>query len=354
MVSWMPIVCAVLATATWRNTKTSTIVAVFAIAFGILRGNIQTSHEVPEQGAIFVTDASNAIGWDAAHAIAGTAVEGKRSNFRYHVYAGVTKTSDFTALKHEENITPIMVNMSDIYTLAMAYQQISLSMAKTGKGLGRLVGIVNTASFRGAVIPCELMRPEHYERTLHENFIGPTFLIMKWLPSIKALRGRIINVGSVFGTVALPLLQPHSASHAAMESYMDSLRMEMSIKQVMVSQIRVGWFKEQGPPDKGMYRFFARDKEPTWADSYRILFDKASRVANAGMYKSDGMKGVEEVSKAIVHAVTDFHPRTKYTVGYALHPWMDMPLLREVPAVLMDWGRSLCIDRVFDYLMSYW
>ena len=75
--------------------------------------------------------------------------------------------------------------------------------------------------------------------------------------------------------------------------------------------LREGWVCTVQQPRnalQGFHRFFARSKEPTWADEYRNVFDGGSRVARAASETLEGGKqgeeGVSVVTEAILHALT--------------------------------------------------
>lgn len=46
--------------------------------------------------------------------------QGQRGDYAFHVYAGVSNQKDFERFKAIDNITPIVVNMSNVYSMAMA------------------------------------------------------------------------------------------------------------------------------------------------------------------------------------------------------------------------------------------
>ena len=70
--------------------------------------------------------------------------------------------------------------------------------------------------------------------------IGPFRLTQKLLPLLRENHGRIINMGSIAGKVALPGFASYSASKFALEGFTDSLRREVEPFGVAVSLVEPG------------------------------------------------------------------------------------------------------------------
>ena len=145
-----------------------------------------------------------------------------------------------------------------------------------------------------------------------------------------------------------------------------------------MSQVSVGWFRSN-PPERGFHKFFTRSKEPAWANDYRNVYDAAVRVrvaprlvqitppvqtlisfastraqatrVGSGSGGAADDPGVEVVTDAIMHALTDTHPKTRYVVGKVTGPkiwcWQVPPL----PAAFLGWARWGMADRVFDKML---
>ena len=99
-----------------------------------------------------------------------------------------------------------------------------------------LWAIVNNA---GVCLPgnVEWADPATYEKTFSVNFFAPVKLTYELLPLLKQSKGRVVNVTSVDGFIALPTNAAYNASKHALESYSDTLRCEMlpwGVKVVVV------------------------------------------------------------------------------------------------------------------------
>ncbi len=69
------------------------------------------------------------------------------------------------------------------------------------------------------------------------NFFGAVALTKAFLPLIRASKGRIINMSSLYGVLAGPAVSAYCASKFALEGFSDSLRKELLPLGVSVSLI---------------------------------------------------------------------------------------------------------------------
>jgi NAD(P)-dependent dehydrogenase (short-subunit alcohol dehydrogenase family) len=68
-------------------------------------------------------------------------------------------------------------------------------------------------------------------------------VIQRFLPALRAGRGRVVNVSSIGGRVALPLVGAYNMSKFALEGLSDSLRRELRPQAVDVVVIEPGGVK---------------------------------------------------------------------------------------------------------------
>src|SRR6266853_6141310 len=130
---------------------------------------------------------------------------------------------------------------------------------------------------------------------------------------LRAGRGRIVNMGSVAGRSALPFSGPYCSSKFALEGLTDSLRMELREWGISVSIVEPGairtpiWEKSVTGATESM------STAPTHLlELYRTILAKMTAiVAQAEKHASP----VEDVVKAVEHALTAAKPKTRYEVG---------------------------------------
>jgi short-subunit dehydrogenase len=76
-------------------------------------------------------------------------------------------------------------------------------------------------------------------KTLYNvNLLAPTILTQAILPKmIERNSGQIVNIGSVFGSIAFPFFATYSASKAGLRGFSEALRRELSTTEIKVSYI---------------------------------------------------------------------------------------------------------------------
>ncbi len=252
------------------------------------------------QGAVVITGASTGIGRATARYLA-------ERGFR--VFAGVRRDEDAEALRQENagRLTPLRVDVTDRGSIESAAREVEAAVG--GEGLR---GLVNNAGI-GIGAPLEFIDLDELRRQLEVNVIGPIAVTQAFLALIRACRGRVVNVGSIGGRVAQPMMGPYNASKFALEALSDSLRMELAPWGIHVSLVEPGsiataiWEKTDA---------YAERMIPTLGPRARELYGTAiAAVLDAARTLSKQAIAPEAVSKAIHHALTARRPRTRYLVG---------------------------------------
>lgn len=89
--------------------------------------------------------------------------------------------------------------------------------------------------------PLEHMRREDFERAMNLHFWAPFDLIMQSLPHLRRRGGgRIVNIASIGGKMAVPHLAPYCASKFALVGLSDALRAELSRDRIYVTTVTPG------------------------------------------------------------------------------------------------------------------
>jgi NADP-dependent 3-hydroxy acid dehydrogenase YdfG len=181
---------------------------------------------ITNEQAIVITGASTGIG-------KATALHLDRLGFK--VFAGVRKETDVQALKQEASnkLTPILLDVTDGNSIAAAVDTIA---RETG---GELYGLVNNAgvSLNG---PLELVPTSEIKQLMDVNVLGLLAVTQAFLPLLRQNKGRIINISSGHGLLAVPDKSVYAASKFAVQAITDSLRVELRPFDVSVSSIVVG------------------------------------------------------------------------------------------------------------------
>jgi NAD(P)-dependent dehydrogenase (short-subunit alcohol dehydrogenase family) len=277
------------------------------------------------QKAIVVTGASTGIGAACALDCAGRGMT---------VFAGVRdhRAGEALASKGGKALIPITLDVTDEPSIAR-----SVEMVRRFVGDGGLAGLVNNA---GIVVgsPLEVIPLSQLRTQLEVNVIGQIAVTQAFLPLLRQGRGRIVNMGSIAGRGTIPLLGPYSASKYALEALTDALRMELQPWGIHVSIIEPGaiatpiWEKSAKK---------AEDLEASASEEAKALYGEAvSRIRDAVAQAAQRAIAPEAVVRAVHHALTASHPRTRYLVGTdaKLRAWMVKWLPDRVQDRLLAWA----------------
>jgi NAD(P)-dependent dehydrogenase (short-subunit alcohol dehydrogenase family) len=118
--------------------------------------------------------------------------------------------------------------------------QVDAALDRIVRRYGRLDLLVNCAGII-QVAPMQHMQLEDYQEAMDVHFWGPFYTIQKALEFMRRQkRGRIINISSIGGEVAVPHLLPYSASKFALVGLSDGMRAELAREGIQVTTVTPG------------------------------------------------------------------------------------------------------------------
>jgi NAD(P)-dependent dehydrogenase (short-subunit alcohol dehydrogenase family) len=245
-------------------------------------------------GTVLVTGASTGIG-------EATAMHLREVGFT--PIAGVRKDEDAERMEGL-GLRTVKLDVTDADGIAAARESL---------GDEPLAGLVNNAGIAVAA-PLEFLPIDRLRQQLEVNLIGQIAVTQAFLPALRRARGRIVNVSSIGGRVALPLVGAYNASKFGLEGASDSLRRELRPHGVDVILIEPGgvktpiWKKGEALADE-----ITEDLPP---EAERLYGRLIARV-RAETRKIDEELGSEPraVAEAIATALTARRPRARYLVG---------------------------------------
>lgn len=124
--------------------------------------------------------------------------------------------------------------------------QVRVLVARAVERHGRVDILVNNAGTI-QVGPAETMTVDDFKLAMATNFWGELLPILAVLPHMRAQGGgRIANVVSVGGKVAVPHLLPYSASKFALTGLTEGLRAELAKDNILVTGIYPGTIRTGG------------------------------------------------------------------------------------------------------------
>jgi NAD(P)-dependent dehydrogenase (short-subunit alcohol dehydrogenase family) len=113
--------------------------------------------------------------------------------------------------------------------------------------LGPIDALVNNAGLI-TVGPVEAMEVQDFADAMDTNFWGPLHAIRAVLPEMRRRRsGRIVNIASIGGVIAVPHLLPYSASKFALVGLSEGLRAELARDGILVTTICPGLMRTGSP-----------------------------------------------------------------------------------------------------------
>lgn len=107
--------------------------------------------------------------------------------------------------------------------------------------------LVNNASVI-QVGPLEHMTHEDFDNAMATHFWGPLHLMQECIPAMRARGfGRIVNISSIGGRLAVPHLAPYCASKFALTGLSDSVRAELAQYGIRVTTVCPGLMRTGSP-----------------------------------------------------------------------------------------------------------
>jgi NAD(P)-dependent dehydrogenase (short-subunit alcohol dehydrogenase family) len=269
---------------------------------------------------VIVTGASSGIGEATANHLRSRG---------FDVLAGVRRDEDAERLRGE-GFQPLLVDVTDAESIERARGEV---------GEGELGGLVNNAGVAVAG-PLEFVPIDELRHQLEVNVIGQVAVTQALLPALRRSGGRIVNISSVGGRVALPMAGPYAASKFALEAISDSLRREVARHGVHVIVIEPGGIKTPIWEKGGAKADELRAQMPPEVDR---LYGDLIRAVGAESEKIATDRGLppSAVAEVVGEALTARRPRTRYLVGRDAK--LRAGLARIVPDRVLDRliGRAL-------------
>jgi NADP-dependent 3-hydroxy acid dehydrogenase YdfG len=245
--------------------------------------------------SILITGATSGIGRDAALRLAGAG---------HLVLAGGRRRDALAGLAAESRgrIEPLVLDVTEPASVEAARELVERRTG--GRGLDVLV---NNAGY-ALPGPLEALAEADLRGLFDTNLFGLLAVTRAFLPAMRERGlGRVVNVGSIMGRVAMPLLGAYNASKHAVAAVTDTLRMELapfgvSVVLVEPGALRTGFaaralagldpYRDPGSP----YAAALAGTDAAWARVYRFA------------------PGPSAAGRAIVRAATADRPAPRYVV----------------------------------------
>jgi NAD(P)-dependent dehydrogenase (short-subunit alcohol dehydrogenase family) len=269
--------------------------------------------------AVVVTGVSTGIGRGIATVLG-------RNGF--HVFGSVRHADhgrDFEAALGGKG-TALQFDVTD-----QAAVRTAAELVRDRVGAKGLAGLVNNA---GITVqgPLQSIDLDALRRQFEVNTIAAIGVAQAFLPLLgaaapfRAEPGRIVNISSVSGRIALPFVGPYAASKFALEGLSDSLRRELAVYGIKVIVIQPGSI-DTPLWDKGAAHDIERYRGTPYYSSLGWFRNAALKIGRGGLPP-------EAVGEAVLKALTAAKPKARYVVqrGGPLR----FQITRHLPSRLLD------------------
>ncbi len=274
------------------------------------------SHQQP---VIVVSGASTGIGAATARTLAARG---------HYVLAGVRSERDGDTIRAVD-IEPVLLDVTDPAHIRALVDR--LDDDPNHRPLGALI---NNAGI-SVNAPVETLPLDEWRRLYDVNLFGHIAVTQALLPFLHQSHGRIVNVSSVGGRIAMATYGPYAGTKFALEAVSDSLRRELAPHGVQVVVVQPGAVNtEMGGRGAATANQLAAKMSPEGQRRYGGLVRAV--VAQSLAATGTGMPA-DRAGSIIAKAATARRPRTRYTIG------RDAALLTRLARILPD--RTL--DRIF-------
>ena len=268
-----------------------------------------------QQEIVVITGASSGIG-------AATARELARRGF--HVLAGVRREHDADAMR-APGIEPLIVDVTNPDHIRALADRVHADPQ------GRVVRALMNNAGVGVNAPVEAFAIDEWRRLFEVNFFGHVSVTQALLPALIRSRGRIVNVSSVGGRVAMATYGPYASTKFALEAVSDALRRELAPLGVEVIVIEPAAVKTKiaGRAIAKAHQVLStmtHEQHQRYGTLVHAITAQAAAETERGV-------SAESAAEVIAKAVTDRKPRARYAIGRGA---ALVPLLAILPARLLD------------------
>lgn len=245
------------------------------------------------RGLVVVTGASTGIG-------AATARELARKGF--HVLAGVRRDCDADEIRGS-GVEPVILDVTNPGHIRALVTRLNGAPLRA---------LVNNAGIQ-ANVPIEAFAIDEWRKMFEVNLFGQIAVIQALLPNLLDSQGRVINISSVGGRVAMATYGPYAATKFALEAVSDSLRRELAASGVQVIVVEPGAVRTEM---LGRAIATADGLLSTMTPEQAWRYSPLVRAVNAQALSSttSGLPA-GAAAEVITTAVTTLKSRTRYTVG---------------------------------------
>ncbi|XP_071957077.1 D-beta-hydroxybutyrate dehydrogenase, mitochondrial-like [Antedon mediterranea] len=281
----------------------TSLIAVFGIASLIKRVDVD-----PKGKAVLITGCDTGFGYQLSKAL---------DRLGYLVYAGCLFQDGENAKELEKatssNLTILQLDVTNDKQVSEAFQLINSNLnVKNLNGLWAVVNNAGTSTF-GHV---EWNTMDTYKFVSEVNLFGTIRITKAFLPLIRKVKGRVINIASGLARQGAAGRSPYVVSKYGVEGFSQCLRYEMKEWGVHVSIIEPGNFvaatniftdESISKLSKKMWEEMSEEVQEAYGKG---VFDGSVQIMK--YYSECGVKDTSPVVNSLKDAVTKKYPKVRY------------------------------------------
>uniref|UniRef100_A0A8D0AEV2 Hydroxysteroid (17-beta) dehydrogenase 2 n=1 Tax=Sander lucioperca TaxID=283035 RepID=A0A8D0AEV2_SANLU len=259
----------------------------------------------------------------------GLALASRLSEAGLKVFAGVLDENGAGARRLREQGSQNL----QVLQLDVTHGNPTGTLRATNARLMGLWGLVNNAGVLHCPADAELHPMAAYRLCVDVNFLSAVKMSQVFLPLLRRSRGRIVNMSSMAGDVAMPMLAAYGASKAALSVFSRVMRLELSVWGVTVVTIQPAGFRTSSA-DAARYRdeiVSAASSEAREDYGMAYISSLPGRLSQMSRQSAEDLSPVVD---AVCHALLAARPKALYTPGRM--GWFLPFLQRCCPARVFD------------------
>uniref|UniRef100_A0A0K0FYL0 NAD(P)-binding protein n=1 Tax=Strongyloides venezuelensis TaxID=75913 RepID=A0A0K0FYL0_STRVS len=216
-----------------------------------------------------------------------------------------------------KRIIPYILDITDSSNINEFVDYVTNTISNSESWI--LYALVNNASIFGAYGPDDWTKLDFYENAFNVNVLGTIRMIHAFKKYLKENGGRIVTMSSCVVNTPLPYAAPYNASKAAIEGYINTLRLELKKWNVKCILIQPSCYKTE------MLNKESSDKrlQNAWSElpsEMKAYYQKSVLTSFKEAYfnfiDTNASDQIIDVINCYFKALVSIYPKPRYQVGF--------------------------------------
>lgn len=234
----------------------------------------------------------------------GAATARELAHRGFHVLAGVRRDRDADTIR-AAGVEPVILDITEPEHVEALAERITADPRP-------LHALINNAGIQ-VNGPVESLPMDRWRWVFEVNLFGHVAITQALLPALLASKGRVINISSIGGKVAMATYGAYAGAKFALEAVSDSLRREVEPLGVHVIVVEPGGVRTE-IANRGVAT--ANDLAAGMTAEQEGRYGDMVRATNALMATgTEAGVSAEVAARVLAKVVTARKPRTRYAIG---------------------------------------